>query len=192
MKLFDYRDVAFLVKYSKEIFIGCIVITAIVFLIMVIKFFKRDILSDTIGDKILHLVITVLLVGGLGLVTWGVHKYTNSAGEIYASYNEAYENNQVKTVKGKVEDFTPATSSKSFTIEGVRFTIYEINSVVKANEAVLYYTYTNGSYEYSHLMENLIYKPGQCVILGDNQQLEVQYIEENGEKHILYIAELSN
>ena len=40
-------------------------------------------------------------------------------------------------------------------------------------------------------MTNSRYVPENCVILGENQQLEIHYIEEFGQNRILYIKELS-
>ena len=113
------------------------------------------------------------------------------------------ENGECKVISGKVEDFTPSTQSKSFTLDGVRFTIYSNNSVKKNRDPsesgpVLYYTYTEAyttyyttTSQYGGTTTHTQYVPENCAILGENQRLEIHYIEEYGQNRILYIKELS-
>ena len=106
--------------------------------------------------------------------------------------NRGGNGGEVKTVSGQVKDFAPAQHSKSFTLDGVEFTVYSTTSGVNSlGKPILYYVYTEGSHTYSAFVDQWVYKPEKCAILGENQRLEIQYIEEDGENRILYIKELS-
>ena len=110
-----------------------------------------------------------------------------------------YDNGEYMTVSGKVEEFTPGTGYKSFVVDGVKFTIYSSNTVHQHRDAeekgaVIYYTYTEDGYQYQYnsitQKQDTVYRPEECAILGDNQPLEIHYIEEYGQLRILYIKEL--
>ena len=190
MELFNYEDIGFLGKYSREIYIGCLAVTLIVTLVWLIVAFKKY----GFFKKLIECVIA-LVVGGVLFVgsTW-LHAYTKQTNEILEEYKTAYENGQVQTVSGKVENFTPsATMMKSFTINGVEFKIYasKHERFQGATEPRLYYTYSAGGFGYDFVFEQWMSTSENCVVLGDGQNLEIHYIEEDGEKYILYIKEIT-
>ena len=193
MKLFSYEDIGSLAKYSKEIYYGCLIITGIVAIIAIIVSLKRE---RVIG-KIFCLAISVAVVAGLLWCSDFLQNRTVEIYDMYNTYNEAYEKGDVKIIKGQVKNFTPATESKSFTLEGVDFKIYPagIAKPTEGTNVVLYYTYYEAV---SNVLPNSgsptgyvqSYSPEKCVILGDNQWLEIHYILEDGENRILYIGEI--
>ena len=191
MKLFSYEDIGMFAKYSQEIYYGCLAIVAIVALIGIIQSFRKR----GFGKKILCFLLSVVVVCGL---LWG-SEYLRLRNEqiydVYTSYKEAYESGEVHVVKGKVENFTPATQSKSFVLSDVSFKIYpkQVAKPTAGTKVILYYTYTDAALEL-HLDSNSDistgYRPEKCVILGDNHWLEIHYIVEDGENRILYIGEI--
>jgi hypothetical protein len=191
MKLFSFEDIGMLAKYSQIIYYACLIITAIAALVGIIMAFK----NRGFVKKLLGLVVCAAVVCGL---LWGseyLRERTEETYEVYTSYKEAYENGEVQIVKGKVENFTPATKSKSFSLAGVKFKIYpmQVAEPTPGTRVILYYTYLDASVDLqldsnSDLSTN--YRPEQCVILGDNHWLEIHYIVENGENRILYIGEI--
>ena len=188
MELFNYENVGFLTKYSNYLYWGCLALTAVVFFALVLVatgkygFFK----------KLLWFVIACATAAVLFVGSGWLRNYTAAANDVYNRYKEAYEKGEVHIVSGQVKDFTPAQHSKSFTLDEVKFTVYSATSGVHSSgKPILYYVYTEGGYSYSGAAEQWFYKPEQCVILGENQRLEIHYVEEDGENHILYIKELS-
>ena len=193
MKLFSYEDIGAFAKYSNEIYYGCLIITAIVALIALIVSFKRP----GFFGKLLGLVISAAVVVGLLWVSDYLKGRSEQTYEMYVSYKDAYENGDVKVIKGQVSDFAPATEHKSFTLDGVDFVIYPAGTAkpTEGTNVVLYYTYSEASTSIhvnsgSPLGYVQSYTPEKCVILGDNQWLEIHYIVEDGENRILYIAEI--
>ena len=193
MKLFSYEDIGSLAKYSKEIFYGCLIVTGIVAIAALIFSFTRE----RIIGKIFCLILSVAIVCGLLWCSDYLKGRTEEIYSMYITYNEAYENGDVKIIKGQIKDFTPATESKSFTLDGVDFKIYPagVAKPTEGTKVVLYYTYYEAV---SNTLPNSgsptgyvqSYSPERCVILGDNQWLEIHYIVEDGENRILYIGEI--
>ena len=183
MELFSYENIGWLLKYSQWIFLGILGIAAIIFIIGLVKTFKEI----YTGEKVWTLITTILIAGVFVFFGFGFNNYTKDVRKVYEKYQAAYENNEVLIASGAVENFTPATNSKSFTLGGVEFKIY---AVVESSEPVIYYTYSEGQMQYSFIFEQIVYTPGECVVLGDNQKLEIHYIVEDGENHILYIKEI--
>ena len=173
MKLFSYEDVGAAAKYVDEIFIGCLVVSAVICVIALIVALRRE----TFFGRFLGIVIACSIGVGLWFFSNSVKDNNIELGEAFVHYNEAYENGEVLTVRGQVEEFTPATTSKS---------------------VVMYYTYKEASQDVDLVQRPsgtysvvTSYKPEKCVILGDNQWIEIQYIVEDGENRILYIGEIS-
>ena len=193
MKLFSYEDIGSLAKYSKEIFYGCLIFTGIVAIIALVFSLKRE---RFIG-KIFCLILSVALVWGLLWVSEFLKNRTSEIYGMYVSYQEAYENGDVKIVKGQVSSFTPATESKSFSLDGVDFKVYPAGKAkpTEGTNVVLYYTYyealtgiqPNSGSAFGYVKT---YTPEKCASLGDNQWLEIHYIVEDGENRILYIGEI--
>ena len=195
MVLFNYENIGFLSKYSQEIYYGCLAITAIVAIVMLIfAFKKRGFLK-----KIWGIFLAVVVGAGLYLGSGWLQGYTETANEIYKKYQKAYENGAVQIVTGKVEDFaeSDAYHKKTFTLNGVAFTVYSSYvSTSLGGSPVLYYVYSEDSSFYtsgtSSSFGHWTYVPEKCVITGNGQNLEIHYLEEDGEKRILYIKELGN
>ena len=196
MKLFSYEDVGAAAKYVDEIFIGCLVVSAVICVIALIVALRRE----TFLGRFLGIVIACSIGVGLWFFSNSVKDNNIELGEAFVHYNEAYENGEVLTVRGQVEEFTPATTSKSFTVEGVRFTIVptQLAKPLEGTSVVMYYTYKEASQDVDLVQRPsgtysvvTSYKPEKCVILGDNQWIEIQYIVEDGENRILYIGEIS-
>ena len=196
MKLFSYEDAGLATKYVEETFIGCLVVSAVICLIALIVALRRE----TFWERLLGIVITCAIGVGLWFFSTDLRDSSIEKGEVFAYYNEAYENGEVLTVRGQVKDFTPATTSKSFTVDGVRFTIVptRLAKPFEGTSVVMYYTYKEAKEEKELVKTSgdfysvvTSYDPEECVILGDYQWLEIQYIVEDGENRILYIGEIS-
>ena len=193
MKLFSYKDIGALSKYSQEIFYGCLIITGIVAIVAIIlSFKKRGFLK-----KVISLAVSAAVVCGLLWVSGYLKNHTAETYDMYNAYSAAYENGDVKILKGQVENFTPATASKSFRLCGVDFKIYPVGEAkpTSGTHVILYYTYSEAHSDVhfnsgSALGYVTTYTPEKCVILGDNQWLEIHYIVEDGENRILYIGEI--
>ena len=206
MVLFNYENLSFFAKHSREIWIGGLIFAGVMLIVsLLVSFFKRNNSSGIVkflrntGRVILSFAVSAGIVVCFVLI-WQRHQKINLA---YERYTEMYENGEFKIVSGKVEDFTPASHSKSFTLDGVRFTIYSNNSYKQHRDPsedgpALYYCYTEAyttSYtttsQYGGTTTHTQYVPENCVILGENQMLEIHYVEEFGQNRILFIKELS-
>ncbi len=189
MELYNYENVGFLTKYSKHLYLGCLALTAIVFLVLFVVALKKRGFFKKIFWLLIAGAATVALFVGSGLL----RNYTSAANAIYNDYKRAYKEEKVSIVSGRVEGFGVATHSKSFTVDGVQFTVYSTKheKFARSMTPILHYVYTEDGYSYSGTADQWLYKPEQCVILGNNQNLEIHYIEEDGEKRILYIKEIS-
>ena len=195
MKLFSYEDLGAVSNYSNEIYIGCLILSAVIVIVAFIWAFK----CYGAVKKILAFLLSCAIAVGLWYGCGAIKDYNIALGEVYARYKAAYENGEVMTVRGQVVDFIPATASKTFTVDGVTFKILpsKLAKPTEGTSVVMYYTYKE-----AHTNSNLVhnagdyysvvtsYTPENCVILGDNQWVEIQYVFEDGENRILYIAEI--
>lgn len=197
-ELFNFRNISFLAKYHEQIQIGCFILTAVVFLILFITMFKKRGFFKKFFRFLLAIVVAVAMLVGTNFL----NIYTLSMNDVYNRYQRMYDASEVHIIQGRVENFTPASDHKSFTLDGVDFTVYP-QGVAKPTEGtngiILYYTYsaagTNTTFVSSYTGDTRVlqtYKPEQCVILGNNQHLEIHYIEEDGENRILFIGELND
>ena len=206
MILYSYDNLTFFAKHSDTVLLGGRIFAGVLFLALFIASFVKKNGSRRLMKAIRYLIRVSVSAGLAITVLVGFshinnrHRYIN---EDYQRYQEMYENGEVKTISGKVEDFTPATHSKSFTLDGVRFTIYSDRSYQQhrdpsENGPGLYYKYTE-AYSYttttstgnSGFNTNTHYVAENCVILGENQHIEIQYVEEFGQNRILVVKELS-
>lgn len=195
MKLFSYEDLGVVSNYSDEIYIGCLILSAIIVIATFIWAFKC---YGTV-KKIFAFLLACAVAVGLWYGSGAIKAYNIGIGEAYAHYKAAYENGEVMTVRGQVKDFTPSTTSKTFTVEGVKFVICSSKNAkpVAGLSVVMHYTYRDAQTNYNFVKGAgdyytyvTSYTPESCVILGDNQWVEIQYVFEDGENRILYIAEI--
>lgn len=194
-KLFSYEDVGASAKYCDEIYIGCLIVTGIICLISLIIALR----ADGFFKKVFGIIVTVGIGFGLWWLSGFIQNRVTDIGEAYDRYNDAYENEEVIKISGTVTDFTPGTDYKTFTVDGVTFTVYPAgseNATPTDGNAILYYTYKPDKENVSFVKNwsgNLTsvksYTPEKCVIIGNGQKLEIHYIIENDEKHILFIGE---
>ena len=182
MKLFSYEDRNMI--NPTLIYVILLVVSAVICVYLLIKALRRE----TFLGKFLGIVLTCAIGVGLWFLADYAREYRVEEREVYAHYKQAYENGEVVTVRGPVKNFTSTTTSKSFTVDDTHFTIVPIQDATPFEDTtvVMYYTYTEEHYSFF-----VIYKPEKCVIMGDNQWLEIQYIVEDGENRILYIGEIS-
>ena len=202
MELFNYANIGAAAKYVDEIHLGCLIVTAVIFLISVLVSFIKDMYSEGFV-RFLRIVLRLILSCGVAIgllfITKTINNNLTDMGTVYDKYTEMYETGECKIITGRVENFTPATTHKSFTVDGVSFTIYPAGYAKpsEGTNAVLYYTYSEAGVNYEGIYADgywhsvKTYKPEKCVILGDNQYLEIHYVVEDGENRILYIKELS-
>ena len=197
MKLFSYTDIGTYAKYVEEIYLGCLIATGVIGLILLIIALTRK----NFFLRLLWIIITVAAVIGLLWCTNAFKNHNIDVNKMYDHYTQAYADGKVITIKGQVKDFTPATESKSFTLDGVKFVLLP-STLAKPPEGtnvIMYYTYKESSTNIQFVQSGTTngfttvqsYSPEKCVILGDNQWLEIQYIVEDGENRILYIGEIA-
>lgn len=197
MKLFSYEDIGAYAKYVNEIYYGCLIATGVICLIaLIIALTRRNFFKRFLG---------IIITGAIGFGLWwgsGAFRDHNiEVNKMYDRYAQAYANNEVITIKGQVKDFTPATESKTFTLDGVKFVLHPagLAKPTEGTNVILYYTYKEASVNSQFVQSGYgnsfttvqTYSPEKCVILGDNQWLEIQYIVEDGENRILYIGEIA-
>ena len=206
MVLFDYKNLNIFAKHSYETWIGGIILAAVVFLVLIIRAFAIENRSRGFKRKLRYfgrvlfaVAIPLVILVGFSHVK-NRHALINEACD---RYTEMYNNGECKIISGKVSDFTPMTNSKAFTLDGVRFIIYSDKTVNDHRDPsekapVIYYFYTK-SFSYTtsttsssgSINTNTHFVPEKCAILGDNQPLEIHYVEEFGQNRILFIKELS-
>lgn len=183
MELFNYSYLNFITKHIDKIYIGCLIALGIGLIIGIIVSF----LKETVFGKIFSLILTVAIIVGLYFGAGYLKSFNEDVNAEYLRCKALEDAGEFKVVKGRVEDFTPATKSKSFSIEGVEFKIY---STTTRGGPVLYYRYSD-AYAYYDTTSHLTHHyPEKCVILGDNQYLEIYYIFEEGENRIMKIIEI--
>ena len=205
MELFNYENLTFFAKYSHEIWIGGLILAGLMlFISLIVSFCKENNSEGVVAGLrvIVRLALSAAVVIGIVVAFSFLRTRHEKINETYLRYKEAYETGECRVIRGKVEEFSPATNSKSFTLDGVRFTVYS-SSVVNEHRGpgedspVIYYTYNEASHQTifqpgeGSMNANTVYLPEDCVILGDNQRLEIHYIEEYGQNRILYIKEIS-
>jgi hypothetical protein len=205
MVLFDYKQLSFFAKFAREIWIGGLILAAAVLIVSLICIFKKKYYARSAFKKFFYyfsriflaVAVSVVIVIGFSHIK-NRHALINEA---YEKYTDMYESGKCKTVIGKVEDFTPYTHSKSFTVDGVYFKIYSNKSINDSKDPSekappIYYYYTEAYTTFhaftsgDHTNTDSRYVPEKCVILGENQPLEIHYVEEFGQNRILYIKEL--
>lgn len=197
--VFAFDNVNFFTKYRNIILYACLGITAIVFLILFIRAFAvktRTRGFRKFGGILLRLLVacgvTALLLGG----TYWLKSYNADVFAQYEHYKKAEKNGEVLSVEGKVEEFASYSEHKIFVVDGVEFTVYNFISVKEhlaetESKSPIFYlytkqqtitTYVNGATSFNTV-------PEKCLISA-NQQLHLDYIEENGMLRILRIIEL--
>ncbi len=198
--VFAFDDLGFFTKYREIIFYVFLGITALVWSIMLVRAFvaktwedKRPGFFRVLLRLLITCVITVLMLGGS---LW-FHSYKKDAYTQYEHYREAEKAGKVISIQGTVEDFASYSEHKHFTLDGVEFTIYNIDSVrqhLDSAESInpIFYLYSKKSTSsyYVNGMVNTNTIPEECLIAA-NQKLRIDYITENGLNRILRIFELA-
>ncbi len=201
MVVFDFKNISFAARNNKEIYLiglGVIFIWAIVSIVL--SFAKKNYDGYRVGffRKLCRLVVSCGLIAVLFIGNGHLRDSNFRTYEKYEKYVTAYQQNEIKKISGTVENFADYSAYKTFSMNGVEFKVRSAADALSNRPEgdsgnILYYTYQDASttYNYNVLTNraDMVYKPESCVI-GANQKLELHYIEEFGEKRILFIKEL--